>query len=232
MDLAALMTSDAPFSDPQAVARYAEGPLRLVPGLLALHRMTTLLLAERVPADGQVLVVGAGGGMELKAFAEAHAGWRFVGVDPSAEMLKLARVNLGAHASRAELHEGYIDAAPAGPFDGATILLTLHFLSLEERRRTLAEVHRRLRPGAPLVVAHHSFPQSEAEKTRWLNRYAEFAIANGVPAEQARKANAAIGSRLPVLSPEQDAALLEEAGFSRVELFYAAFSFKGWVASR
>jgi tRNA (cmo5U34)-methyltransferase len=226
------MTSGDSFSDPQVVARYAEGPLRQVPGLLALHRMTTVLLAERVPADGQVLVVGAGGGMELKTFAEAHAGWRFVGVDPSAEMLKLARVNLGPHASRAELHEGYIDTAPAGPFDGATILLTLHFLSLEERRRTLAEVHRRLRPGAPLVVAHHSFPQSEAETMRWLNRYAEFAIASGVPAEHARKAPAAIGSRLPVLAPEQDAALLEEAGFSGVELFYAAFSFKGWVASR
>jgi tRNA (cmo5U34)-methyltransferase len=227
-----VVTSDAPFSDLQAVARYAEGTLRLVPGLLALHQMTTLLLAEHVPTDGRVLVVGAGGGMELKRFAEAHAQWRFVGVDPSAEMLKLASANLGAHVSRAELHEGYIDTAPAGPFDGASCLLTLHFLSVEERRRTLAEVHRRLRPGAPFVVAHHSFPQSEPEKTRWLNRYAAFAIASGVPVEQARKAPAAIGSRLPVLAPEQDAALLQEAGFGGVELFYAAFSFKGWVGYR
>jgi hypothetical protein len=32
--------------------------------------------------------------------------------------------------------------------------------------------------------------------------------------------------------PEQDAALLREAGFDDVELFYAGFTFKGWVASR
>ncbi len=36
--------------------------------------------------------------------------------------------------------------------------------------------------------------------------------------------------RLPVLSPEQDVSALHEAGFSQVELFYAAFTFKGWVA--
>jgi tRNA (cmo5U34)-methyltransferase len=57
------------FSDPQAVARYAEGPPRLVPGFADLQRMTRLLLAERAPDDARVLVLGAGGGLELKAFA-------------------------------------------------------------------------------------------------------------------------------------------------------------------
>jgi len=42
----------APFSDPQAVARYAEGPPRFVPGFTDLHRMTTILLGERAPAVG------------------------------------------------------------------------------------------------------------------------------------------------------------------------------------
>src|SRR5687767_1511634 len=59
-----LMNSSAdPFSDPQAVARYADGPPRLVPGFVHLQRMVTVLLAERVPRDGRVLVVGAGGGL-------------------------------------------------------------------------------------------------------------------------------------------------------------------------
>jgi tRNA (cmo5U34)-methyltransferase len=218
------------FSDPQAVARYAEGPVRQVPGFHALQQMATLLLAERVPAGGRVLVLGAGGGLELKVFAEAQPGWQFVGVDPSAEMLKLAEVTLGPLASRVELHEGYIDTAPEGPFDGATCLLTLHFLPPEERRHTLIELARRLKPGAPLVVAQHSFPQSEEEKMRWLERYAAFAVASGVPAENAKAGISAISTRLPLLSPEQDVALMREAGFDVVELFYAAFTFKGWVA--
>jgi tRNA (cmo5U34)-methyltransferase len=65
------------FADPQAVARYAEGPPRLVPGFADLQRMTMLLLAERTPQDARVLVVGAGGGLELKVFAENQRNWRF-----------------------------------------------------------------------------------------------------------------------------------------------------------
>ena len=156
------------FSDPESVARYAEGPVRMVPGFHALQRMTSILLAERTQDDAHVLVLGACGGLELKAFAEAQAGWRFCGVDPSAEMLALAKRTLGPLASRIEFHEGFIDTAPAGPFDAATCLLTLHILDENERLHTLAEVHRRLKPGAPFVVSHHSFPQDVEEKTKWL----------------------------------------------------------------
>lgn len=218
------------FSDPEAVARYAEGPVRQVPGFLGLLQMAGILLAERTPDDAHVLVLGAGGGLELKAFAETQPGWRFCGVDPSAEMLGLAKRTLGPLASRVDLHEGYIDGAPEGPFDAATCILTLHFIPEEERRHTLAEVHRRLKPGAPFVVAHHSFPQHGGEKTRWLSRYAAFAAASGVPAANAENAISAIGERLPLLSPEQDEALLRDAGFADVTLFYAGFTFRGWVA--
>ena len=221
------------FSDPQAVARYAEGPVRQVPGFHALQQMATLLLAERVPEDGHVLVLGAGGGLELKVFAEAQRGWRFLGVDPSAEMLKLAQATLGSLASRVELMQGYIEDAPDSAFDGATCLLTLHFLPPEQRLKTLEALRRRLKPGSPLVVAHHSIPQAKGEKMRWLQRYAAFAMASGIVWPDSRTADdviEGIGARLPVLSPEQDVALLQEAGFESVELFYAGFTFRGWVA--
>lgn len=218
------------FSDAQAVARYADGPPRIVPGFAHLLRMTTILLAERVPQDGRVLVVGAGGGLELKAFAEAHQHWRFDGVDPSAEMLKLADATLGPLASRVRLHSGYIDSAPDGPFDAATCLLTLHFIALEERRRTLLQIRRRLKSGAPFAVAHLSFPQSETERATWLTRYAAFAVASGVEPEKAEFARAKIAAELPILAPAVEEEMLREAGFSDVSLYYVGFAFRGWVA--
>ena len=220
----------SPFSNPDAVSKYADGPVRLVPGFHGLQQMAAVLLAECVPHDGQVLVLGAGGGLELKAFAQAQPGWRFLGIDPSAEMLKLADTTLGPLAQQVELLEGYIDAAPGTLFDGATCLLTLHFLSTEQRLHTLKELRRRLKPGAPLIVAHFSFPQGEGEKARWMDRYAAFATASGVPQADARRAADAIGERLPILSPELDVALLHQAGFEAVELFYTGFTFRGWVA--
>ncbi|MBK5957129.1 methyltransferase [Rhodoplanes elegans] len=218
------------FEDPAMVARYTDGPRRFVPGFDDLHRMTGLLLAERVPSDATVLVLGAGGGLELKALAEAQPGWRFVGVDPAAEMLRLAERTLGPLAARVQFVKGLVDDAPEGPFDAATCLLTLHFLDADERRRTVGEIRRRLRPGAPFVAAHSSFPQAAAERSVWLSRYAAFAVASGAEPELAESARKAVEAHLPLLDPAEDEAVLKDAGFSGVSLFYAAFTWRGWVA--
>jgi tRNA (cmo5U34)-methyltransferase len=218
------------FSDPKAVARYAEGPRRFVPGFESLHRMTGILLAEHVPSDAAVLVLGAGGGLELKAMAEAYPAWRFVGVDPSEQMLEMAARTLGPLANRVDLVQGYIEDAPAGPFDAATCLLTLHFLKAPERQRTAQDVRRRLKPGAPFVVAHGSFPQGKDERALWMSRYAAYAIASGTDIEQANKARAAVEEGVNMISPEQDETILRNAGFADVSLFYAAFTWRGWIA--
>ncbi|QCO19459.1 class I SAM-dependent methyltransferase (plasmid) [Azospirillum brasilense] len=218
------------FSDPDAVARYTEGPKRFVPGLDGLHRMTGVLLAEKAPRIARVLVLGAGGGLELKALADAHPHWRFVGVDPAAEMLRLAERTLGPHMGRVELVEGYIDDAPEGPFDAATCLLTLHFLAPPERERTVRQIHRRLVPGAPFVAAHGSFPQRPAERGLWLDRYAAYAVASGADPEQANAARSAVEASVQMLSPEEDEAVLRKGGFTDAQLFYSAFTWRGWVA--
>ncbi len=215
------------FSDPQAVARYAEAPLRQVPGFLALQQMTRLLLAEHVPAQGRVLVLGAGGGLELKAFAEAQPGWQLLGVDPAAPMLALAEQTLGPLMPRVQLLEGYIDDAPDLRFDGASCLLTLHFLDAAQLHA--ARLHsacspahrwwwrttacRRIRPAS--CAGCSATPRSP--KPRGCPRRCT--------ARDRRHCRAVAAA-----GPEQEVALMQEAGFDGVELFYAGFSFKGWVA--
>lgn len=216
--------------DAQAAAGYAERPKRQVPGLEGLHVMTSMLLGERVPVDGRVLVLGAGGGLELKALAEAHAGWRFDGVDPSADMLALAGQVIGPLAPRIALHEGYVDDAPDGPFDGAVSLLTFHFIAREQRLETLRQLRRRLRPGAPLVLAHISFAQDEPARSQWIARHAGFAQGVTASGAQLDTALQTMGTKLTILAPEEEEAMLEEAGFGDVSLFYAGMSFRGWVA--
>jgi len=219
------MTS-VPFTGTHAAA-YAEGPPRMVPGFSGLHRMMSQLMAERIGADGRVLVLGAGGGLELKTLADDHAGWTFDGIDPSADMLKTAEVIAASHMDRITLHRGYIHDAPEGPFDGATCLLTFHFIPVEQRLETLRQIRRRLRPGAPFVLAHVSFTQTEPERTMWIARHVAF---GGTPPANAEAAIQAISTRLTILAPEDEEAMLREAGFADVSLFYAGLSFRGWVA--
>lgn len=216
--------------DGHATSAYAEGPPRQVPGFASLHRMVALLLAERVPADGRVLVLGAGGGLELKALAEEQPGWSFLGVDPSADMLALAKQAIEPHVGRVQLHHGYIEGAPDGECDGATCLLTFHFIQRAERLETLRQIRRRLKPGAPLLLAHISFPQSEPERSQWIARHIAYSAAPGTDPAQLASARQAIGTRLTILAPDEEEAMLHAAGFSAVGLFYAGLSFKGWVA--
>lgn len=219
-----------PFADPAAIAHYADNARRTVPGLDAVHRMASVLLAERTPADARILVLGAGGGLELKVFANDHPNWTFDGVDPAPAMLDLARANLGAHADRVTLHTGYIDSAPDGPFDAGACLLTMHFLDAAQRLDTLRQVQRRLKPGAPFVVMHISYDQEAQARELWLDREEAYLVASGSAPADARRRREAVSKALHSLSPEQDKALLVQAGFSSVSLFFAAFTFRGWVA--
>lgn len=218
------------FDDRTLVAGYTDRAPRTVPGYHDIHAMASILLAERAPADARVLVLGAGGGLEVKAFANAHPAWDFVAVDPSAHMLDLAADTLGPLAERMTRHEGYITDAPNGPFDAATALLLLHLTDSEVRLRTVTEVHRRLRPGAPFVVMHVSYPQGdEAERERWIQRHMAFLAASGMDRAYVDKAGSMIRQHVPASSPEQDRAILELAGFSCVTEFFSAFTFRGWV---
>jgi len=209
---------------------YIDGARRNVPGLDALHRMTGLLLAEHVPPNGRVLVVGAGGGLELKALADQHPDWSFDGVDPSADMLELARETAASTADRIVLHRGDVGAAPAGPFDGAVCLLVFHHISVEERKATLNGVRQRLRPGSPFVLAHLSFAMSEPDHTLWVNRHIKFGAMAELDADKQEAARIGMKERLVVMFPEEEEAHLKEAGFTGIIQFYHAFSFRGWVA--
>lgn len=218
-----------PFSNPAAIGGYAtETPLK-VPGLADLHRMASLLLAEGTGPAANILVVGAGGGLELQAMAAARPEWRFVGVDPSAPMLDIARQTAGAFSDRISLLQGVAADAPKGPFDGATCLLVLHFLEAAERLATLKDIRRRLKPGAALVVAHHSRLDG-GNIERWLARSIAFGDRTGLDPSKVAASAAMMAERLPVLTIAEDEALLAEAGFVDVSLFYAALSFRGWVA--
>ncbi len=216
------------FEDPEHVAQYAEGPEKFVPGFRDLHQMAGVLIREHAPPNAHVLVHGAGGGLELEAFAEENPNWTFVGVEPAKPMLDAARLRLGDLNERVTLHHGFAEDAPVGPFDAATSFLTLHFLNATERQKTVSEVVRRLKPGAPFVAAHCSFPQDAKHRDAWLTRHREYVVASGVDPEDAENARKNISDNLDVLDPESDEQILRDAGLADVTLFYTAFTWRGW----
>lgn len=73
-----------------------------------------------------MLVVGAGGGPELAAWGPPNPKWMFTGVDPSAQMLEIAKhkaIQRGRE-NRVRLIPGTIDDLPVSEpkFDGASCI--------------------------------------------------------------------------------------------------------------
>lgn len=224
------MTKPFDFDDPEQVRRYAEGPARFIPGYATLHRLVLQLLTERAGPKAHVLVLGAGGGLELHAFATAMPDWTFTGVDPSATMLAQAKQHLGEAASRVNWTLGYIPDAPQGPFDAATCLLTLHVLEVPDKLPALQSIRKRLKPSAPFAIVDQCFDTTEPDAEKHLDRYARYAIDSGADPADVARVRAAVAAGKTMLSPEREEALLREAGFSNVELFFAGLRWRGWIA--
>jgi len=223
--------SQSHYEDPDVVRRYAQGPTAFVPAYAHMQRMAAQLIRERIGGSGKVLVLGAGGGLELEAFASRCPHWTFLGVDPAEAMLEAAKERmLPAGASeRVDWHHGYIFDAPPGPFDAATCLLTLHFVPDDgAKEQTLREIRRRLKPGAPFVLVDLCIDLASPDAATALNRYREFALESGAELEQVETTCGRLVNVLQLVSAARDEALLRVAGFSKVELFYAGLSWRGW----
>lgn len=221
------------FEDPGFVARYVEkGPPAFVPGHAGLLQLSAMLLAERAAEDGHILIVGAGGGLDTRVFAAEQPGWRFTGVDPAAQMLGLARVVLGdALNPRVDLIEGGVEAAPEGPFDGASLILVLGLIPDDgSKLRLLQEIRRRLKPGAAFILVDRCDDRDGPDFARNVDRYVAYAVSNGVDPDTLKNARVSQHGNAAMVTAARDAELLAEAGFTGVDNVYHALNWFGWVA--
>lgn len=225
----------ANFVDPAKVEAYVTyGPPAFTPGYAGLLQMIGVLLGETMPENGEVLVIGAGGGLETRYLAEVETGWRFMGVDPAAAMLDLARTVAGPTAGeRLTLIEGTVEDAPAGPFDAGTCILVLGLIADDGSKLNLLKgAHGRMKPGAPFILVDQCLDRSAPDFERRLSRYANYALRSGVDPKSVTKARTAVGGAQTFASPERNEVLLEEAGFKQAEVFYVGMAWRGWIAYR
>jgi len=115
--------------------------------------MALAWLQTHLKPGARVLVVGAGGGKEVTTFANQP--WHLTGVDPSAQMLKIAEERWQELTPRAELEliQGEVADLPEnGRFDAATCSLVMHFLPDDgSKTQILHDIANRLNANAPYI---------------------------------------------------------------------------------
>jgi ubiquinone/menaquinone biosynthesis C-methylase UbiE len=126
-------------------------------------------LRERVvgAARGRVLEVGIGSGLNLPLYPRDVE--VVLGVDPSIELLHLAKKHTPWVHFPVELTEASAEDLPLDDRSVDTVVLTWTLCSVGDPRLALAEIRRVLRPGGALLFIEHG-QAPEPGTRRWQDR--------------------------------------------------------------
>jgi tRNA (cmo5U34)-methyltransferase len=221
---------------PMPVGEYAQTVRRVNVGYDLLFTLTHCFLRALEQPALNLLVVGVGGGAEIERFLPDNPGWRLSGVDPSGEMLTLAQAKAEELSvrERVTLLRGTVaDLAAEAGFDAAVCLFVLHFLPDEAKRDTLRGIAKRLRPGAPVLVASGGRVGVGDLGTDFRGAWQRYGEMMGMPAERmAATIEGLVARQADATSAEGYERLLREAGFGQVASYFNVMSggIGAWIA--
>jgi ubiquinone/menaquinone biosynthesis C-methylase UbiE len=143
----------------------------VLPRLLhfAMRQAPLLPFRERVlgAAEGRVLEIGIGSGLNLPLYGP-HV--RIViGLEPSPELLRMARDRAAAARVPVELLEASAEAVPIASGSVDTVVTTWTLCTIPDAARALAEMRRVLKPGGALLFVEHG-RAPEPGVARWQDR--------------------------------------------------------------
>ncbi len=228
-----------PLSQPAAEAeasgrRYDLVAQQLIPGYASLARLSVSLLAASPLAScagASVLVAGCGTGAELLAAREQRPDWRLTALDPSAQMLAIARSRVGEEAAVDWRQVAVEDLRGEAGFAGALSVLVLQSLPDDGRKLAfLSALARSLRPGGQLVLVDlmrsTRSPLQAQMEAAWLG----FQRASGV--EESVEALGRLAGGLHPIGLARLTALVNAAGFSDPAVFFQALDVQGFLLQR
>jgi putative AdoMet-dependent methyltransferase len=122
--------------------------------------LQTVVKSLSLPKGSVVMEFGVGTGNLSRLLLAA--GYRVIGIEPSAAMREKAKSKL----PDLELHEGHFLQVPDGlpPVDGIVSTYAFHHLTDEEKDQALRDLAHRLRPGGKIVFADTVFRDETAKQ--------------------------------------------------------------------
>lgn len=122
---------------------------------MAMRQEALLPFRRRVvsAAEGRVLEVGIGSGLNLPLYGPAVR--TVIGLDPSEELLRMARERAAAAPVPVELLEASAEAVPLDAASIDTVVTTWTLCTIPDANRALGELRRVLKPGGALLFVEH-----------------------------------------------------------------------------
>jgi ubiquinone/menaquinone biosynthesis C-methylase UbiE len=122
-------------------------------------------------AEGRVLEIGVGSGLNFPHYGAAVGS--VIGLEPSAELLRMARPRARAAPVPITLLDASAEAIPLDTGSVDTVVTTWSLCTIPNASCALAEMRRVLRPGGALLFVEHG-RAPEAGVARWQDRLDPF----------------------------------------------------------
>lgn len=163
-----------PVSSPVLVGNHEEMNIYdrwVLPHLIDIamrHAEATRYRTAIVPkAHGDVLEIGMGSGLNLPFYSSEVK--RLYALDPSKELLTMARMKVSAVAFPVEFLACSSEAIPLADGSIDTVVMTWTLCSVRDPAKALSEMRRVLKPGGSLLFAEHGF-SCEARIQGWQQK--------------------------------------------------------------
>jgi tRNA (cmo5U34)-methyltransferase len=220
--------------DSEIANEYETRIKKSVPGYDDFFDMAASFLLNELPENGDILVVGAGGGKEIEHFSDANRNWKFTGIDPSAEMTAIANEKIKRNKFNATMHHGYIENLKTDTlYDAATLILVLHFINTDkEKLAILKNISSRLKKGALFIIAAVCKEKDPDEDLYFQKSREMFMTRKGLDPEENEERKKKFADFVHPITEDKTEKLLAEAGFGGIKGFYRGLSFSGWVARK
>lgn len=205
----------------------------LVPGYKWFHDYIARLAEFYIEDDDAILDIGCSTGTLLRDIKSKlpNRDFYMCGVDKSEAMIRIAKSNVNYLKSNfftGDILEYFDTTDPYMKLSFITIVLTLQFLSYEDRLKVLKTCHSRLKDGGVVVVVEKIIQEDGHMQSMFDGIYQEMKFENGLSKDSLFDKTLSLRGKMKPLTSFEN-----EEVFNRCRFNYTPFMqigcFKGWI---
>ncbi|MBW0433447.1 class I SAM-dependent methyltransferase [Leptospira yasudae] len=213
----------------ERAAQYENRIGTMIPFYSGISELVATSILNSVPAGEKILAAGCGTGADFRALLKiAPDRYSITGVDPSPEMISIARKNF----PNAELISSPVSALdPNRKFSAATLLFVLHFLPDDGAKLSLLrDISSRLEPGGMFLL--FDLYDSQARMEIVFNELGLYLKTFQGWEEEALKTYIQRVKDLKRIPSARYEDLFRKAGFQNFKQIFQAYHVGGWELKR
>ena len=207
---------------------------RSIPSYRTVIEGTAQLLAARLPDGATICDLGCSTGTTLLELARLTPGrqFRFIGLDNAPAMLDKARrkTAMFGKTNQVSFRETDITTGPLPPASAFVCNYTLQFLRPMARQAFVERLLAALPAGGMLILSEKTISHAGRLNRDFIDIYHAFKRGQGYSELEIAAKREALENVLVPFSAQDNIAMLRQAGFTEVEIFFKWFNFLSLVA--